>query len=869
MASFTDQIPTFNPYISQLPVDAMVKVGMEKQRRYDEGVQKIQTEIDKIGGLSVAKDVHKAYLQSKINELGSNLKTFMASDFSDYQLVNSVAGMTNQITKDPIVLNAVKSTQVIEKGNQDKEAAIKAGKSSVENEWFWGKQVNDFLDNDDLKQSFNGKFIEFTDVDKKLRDIADKIKDVDSSIDIPYKRDNAGNTLYFKKDGSVSTDPNSGGTAQIDDVMLKIKTKGTPAEKILNNFYDSINENDKRQLRITADYHYRNLTPVGIQNEIIQGYNNKREIYSQAVVNYAVALETNEYSAEKRAAMQSKLNEYQQLLNGLDSQMEQDLSKVETESGSSDYKYKVYTQKYLTNLAKDLENLSVEKSFVENPAFNAYMKRQEYNFKVQRANIEDSQWQQEQALRVRAQLYQETKDARDEAKNDFVVTPGGIRTDVETIGLKKVEADGEILKQQKNSLNKDYGDILFPNLPKNQRQAALEQVYKNYATDPKKPLTANQREYLNKRFALETQITDNLNLHKEALKAGAKKDKEIADAFKQEKTGISVNGQFFSAKDLYSFAKELDKMAVVVGTESTTTGPGSTVVRDKYGIKGKSLEKYKGTKFEKLATAYAKGYNLQAENMSPQDKIIYGKILALKNKYDTVIGKKVKEQQKLQSDYIMSHSPEYQTQEGTISPNNEQDMGRVTQLLTLKAGQFAKYGALDSDNPKDYDPDTVMAIRESKTAGYTLSKNFDGSGTLIVTNGRDVQKVPLTQLELATYFPRAAKTNIVSGMKSAIMASPNKTTNLMGTMDPVNARYSGRAIPGLVGTNIEDKVRMDVIGGPYNNGSETDKFQVVLYYNSSKGWITKVVNSSEYATEQGVSNIINNISTYTINTMLK
>ena len=100
MASFTDQIPTFNPYISQLPVDAMVKVGMEKQRRYDEGVQKIQAEIDKVGGLSIAKDSDKAYLQSKINQLGNNLKTFMASDFSDYQLVNSVAGMTGQIIND-------------------------------------------------------------------------------------------------------------------------------------------------------------------------------------------------------------------------------------------------------------------------------------------------------------------------------------------------------------------------------------------------------------------------------------------------------------------------------------------------------------------------------------------------------------------------------------------------------------------------------------------------------------------------------------------------------------------------------------------------------------------------------------------------
>ena len=46
MASWADKIPTFNPYVQQLPVDAMVKVGMAKQAQYEEGVQKIQTSIE-------------------------------------------------------------------------------------------------------------------------------------------------------------------------------------------------------------------------------------------------------------------------------------------------------------------------------------------------------------------------------------------------------------------------------------------------------------------------------------------------------------------------------------------------------------------------------------------------------------------------------------------------------------------------------------------------------------------------------------------------------------------------------------------------------------------------------------------------------
>ena len=110
MASYTDKIPTFNPYVQQLPVEAMLKVGVYKQQKYEEGVQKIQTSIDNVAGLDIANPVQQQYLQSKLNSLGNNLKFVAAGDFSDFSLVNSVNGMTKQIVKDEDVINAVSST---------------------------------------------------------------------------------------------------------------------------------------------------------------------------------------------------------------------------------------------------------------------------------------------------------------------------------------------------------------------------------------------------------------------------------------------------------------------------------------------------------------------------------------------------------------------------------------------------------------------------------------------------------------------------------------------------------------------------------------------------------------------------------------
>ena len=68
MASYTSRpssLSEYVPYVQQLPVDAMVNVGMTKQGQYNQGVQKIQTSIDQVAGLSMMRDVDKSYLKSK------------------------------------------------------------------------------------------------------------------------------------------------------------------------------------------------------------------------------------------------------------------------------------------------------------------------------------------------------------------------------------------------------------------------------------------------------------------------------------------------------------------------------------------------------------------------------------------------------------------------------------------------------------------------------------------------------------------------------------------------------------------------------------------------------------------------------------
>lgn len=238
MASYTDAISQFNPYVQQLSVDAMAKVGMFKQQQYDQGVQKVQSYIDNVAGLSVSEK-HKPYLQSKLNELGNNLKYVAAGDFSNQQVVNSVGGMATQLVADPVIENAVGSAQQMRKQMADREEARKAGKSSIVNDTALDKQINSWLSDGKLDSSFKGKYRQFIDVDKKLFDIAGKVPEIDSSVDQPYKSDASGNTLYFvlDKDGKpqigkdgrpVTTTPDKG-TPVLDEAIRRITAKGKSA----------------------------------------------------------------------------------------------------------------------------------------------------------------------------------------------------------------------------------------------------------------------------------------------------------------------------------------------------------------------------------------------------------------------------------------------------------------------------------------------------------------------------------------------------------------------------------------------------------------------------------------------------------------
>jgi len=876
MASFTDNIQAltaFTPYVQQQPVETMAKVGMAKQEQYNQGIQKIQTAIDNIGGLDIAKDSDRAYLQSKINELGNNLKFVAAGDFSDFQLVNSVNGMTGQLVKDRNIQNAVSSTAKLRKEQQRKEKAIQDGKSSPDNEYVFNLQASNYLNSSEIGESFNGQYVEYTDMDKKLRDLASKLKEVDSSIDNPYMRDASGKTLYYDNKGGVSTDP-SKGEPKYDTVMLTTKIKGIGAEKILNNFYDSLNENDKRQLNITAQYHYRGSTSITFQNDIIKTYNEKKKIYSDAIVDASVKLATADLTPEQKIILQNEINKAKELVydGGFDKQMAEDLSKVDTEAEADVYKYKIYTQKYLTNLAKDISNESISTEYKDNPGFKAIMDQKKLQLDIEKQKQEQRRWELDYGLRQRSQSFEEYKfTTEQEAKakgEQIIVLPGDIRTDIKAPSLFDIEANIDALKKEKTTLNNQYGKLLFPGLEPKEAQKSLDKLVTKYLENPNSIKNNKQREYLEKVTSYNLQISDGNNLASGAIAYTRKIDEEISKIVSSQRgVANSRTGKvMYDATTMYKmYNNALEDYSKKQYASTGDARSSGYIVK----IDSSFLEKHKGTKNYALALAIYNGYN--GIKMSRDESVIYNQLQKINENVSPKVYAKFKEQKQKQSEFIARNSPEFQTQKGTLNIEDKATASSMSQFIARKNDQYSQFGALDQQRPDDFSPAEIKTLREGKNTGYVIVKNYDGSGTIIVSDGVTTQKLPATREELTAYFPQTAQTNPLNNIKKIVSFSPNKTTNLIGGADPYNARIKGfdPLLPMINNTKIAPKVRVDIEGSDDNDGGPNDKFQIRLYYNSSKGWIDDIVNQQGYVNEAGLQTILNNIGPATIDNLLR
>jgi hypothetical protein len=860
-------------------MEAMLQVGREKQQKYDEGVQRIQSQIDQVAGLDVIKPVQRQYLQSKLNELGSKLKTVAAGDFSNFQLVNSVGGMTTHIAKDPIIQSAVASSQRIQKGYTDRQTYLQSGKSSVQNDAWWNNGVNSWMNDNDLKSSFNGEYIPYTDMENKLRAVADKVHEYDNSVQIPFKRDNAGNVIYYDKAGNRTTADK--GVAQYDYAMLETTVKGKSAQKILDNFYDSLSENDMQQLKIDGWYHYRGYQGDAfknkIKNDIVNTYSEKKQIANEEIAKVSAEIATNnKLTADQKLAKQSELNKYIDLVNRgeLDKQMNDKISSIDR-MGDTELKQQVYTDKFLSNLAKDISYQSIKTEFKDNPYFKADMDVKELNFKYWNAAREQKNADRTYNLAKQAHELEMFKLTKDAAGKDLIWEDGGIDTEGKIIPTTQSLADNlnRLNDDMINFANKNGASLIpgWDKLTNDQRQAAMAKIGESDTIDPKYNDNPEARRLFKEFRNMKLQATRLAGNYVQVANSLKPYDIQVDNVLKNQNSIADRNNVVHSARESYDVIANIGDILKPAGADTKGKDEkGKLIPQKRIWYNPEDIEKakqiYKGTKYEALANAWIDDMTKGTQNAT--DKNV---VNALHNLYDgtrssilNVYAQRREAEKKIMTDIM----PQYQTTIAALDQEDKVDAASIRNVITAIADKSISLGGLDTEK---YNADKIQEWVDKKKATFAIRKTADNSsGYLDVISGKERVEIPLNAQQLQKWFPKAVKNHPLDDVKFLVMSSPTRTTNALGiraddATGAITAAFSGDQLPLLQGTPMASLIRYDIEGATGNTGdSDTDLFSLKVYYNDNGKWKYGYA-SSDYGNLNNLNDIIQNLGMKKIN----
>lgn len=388
MANFTDPLLSykdFTPYVQQNPVEAMVAVGTQKQQQYNEGVQKIQSQIENIAGIEVVNDVDKQYLNSKLNELGSRLKGVAAGDFSNFQLVNSVGGMVSQVGKDKNIQNAYASTIRYRKESEKMQKDIDEGKSNPANVYNFNRYSSAYLSSTKPGESFNALYSPNFDVDKFTREAFDAVKPDNVTFEQLYQTGEDGKPLKDKQ-----------GKYILSPVMTKLKREGRFSEKVRQTL-DQIFSDPRvsQQISINGEYNYRGYDSNMLKEKLINTKQNQlnsldnleKELLLKKTTGQNVDKEMDDLTTNKDRIT----NQFDELLQA-------------TDKNPDAIRAMIHKDEVLDNYKSMYSTLTEERTNHENPAWNANFKLTQESNRV-KEHADDLRFKYANALKEDGRFY--------------------------------------------------------------------------------------------------------------------------------------------------------------------------------------------------------------------------------------------------------------------------------------------------------------------------------------------------------------------------------------------------------------------------------------------------------------------------------
>lgn len=765
MASFTDAIPQFNPYIQQLPVEAMVKVGMEKQQRYDQGIQKIQSQIDQVAGLDVVRDIDKQYLQSKLNELGSKLKTVAAGDFSNYQLVNSVAGMASSVVKDNNVLSSVQATAQYRKEQKFMEESRQKGESSIQNEYDFSRQTNNWLNDSNVGAGFSGRYRKYIDVDKKWLEVMKTLHSDLLEEDIPYT---------YNQDGSI----NIGETAQ---AMQRISKEGVSAEKIQNALRSSLSPDELEQLNINGRYQFRNINdPAQLATLATSRTASAIAQNTKTIEDLQGALKLYESDPDKYTKAEQGIKSLQEVNQRLTAQMNEEIEFIK--SNPEQAKGIIYKNGAIEQFAGSYAWENQKNNLLTNPIAENEWKAKNYSLSQANYSLSAAKFDYEKLKDDRdyALKFQEAQAKMYGTLGGFEVF-GGLSTDVPppTVSfLKDIDSTSVAVEDQVNLLVNELNSRGGTKVKKIQVLNALDAYMKGYTTG---------YDYL---------IPNDL--------------KDLGDSIIDAKSDL--NRKELAWKTIQEEAVERGKLEIEPITVETDSGNISfspeEVINYISKIKYESKAVYNPQAGTVIQTQFTPEFPLTAK-----EKILHANrgfnITELKNKYDAVIDDTILDKA---IQYVPREVPIiFGTGEGNIARSTWENIS--TSLLRKVAdsslsGMEGGYPGLSSEQAAN----ALSWFGDSDKGNLQYKKLEQGDKTsLIIIKGGESVMIPLDAREaqsLPLIDPNSPSPQLRRLMETQSLGG--RTTNANGSFE--NSYFKNQYMP-----NVKINARADmtqVLGSP-------------------------------------------------------
>jgi len=359
-----------------------MKVGMAKQAQYDQGVQKIQQSIDNVAGLDVYSNVDKKHLESKMNELGNKLRTVAAGDFSNQQLVNSTAGMTSSIIKDPTIRAAVQSTAHIKSQFEKIKELEKKGLTDKNNDDYFADRLNTYANRTELTDAkgnpitFGEDYYAHLDFSKALKEelvgagLDEKTIEELLETDPVTKQPKIYRVPIMDKTGKKQEVDKMGKPLFEEKVKYadvkaveKIATNRAAVEAGIRNVFRR--GDVKKQLEIDGWANYRNTDVETLFNPLIEKHEELDSLFDQERLNIVNLASAENISPEEKAFFEERIKQ----LDSDKTESEKEFATIYefAKNNPEAFKQNYYENSVKSDLMKEFLKENVSKTFEVNP----------------------------------------------------------------------------------------------------------------------------------------------------------------------------------------------------------------------------------------------------------------------------------------------------------------------------------------------------------------------------------------------------------------------------------------------------------------------------------------------------------------------